>query len=208
MDLLYSRAVIWRWAEYLNNPKNQTKPLYAHQFELYLDSNYIVRCKGRINNSPLSINEKNPIFLPSKHSFIRLLVMSTHYWVMHGRTNVTLTAVYEKYWILKGRQVVKSIIRSCIICKKLEGPAYSAQPSPDLPDFWVSDDPPFAHTGINFAGPLYIRIGRSAVNTSKVYVCLLPVPLPVQFTLNWLAHWMWTVFCWLLDNLLAGLSYQ
>jgi len=124
--------------KYLNNPTNQTKPLYVHQFGLYLDSNHIVKCKGRINNSPLSINEKNSIFLPSKHPFIRLLVMSTHCQVMYGGTNVTLIAVYEKYWILKGRQVVKSIIRSwqeagrsCLHCPAIIWP-------PRFPSLWWS----------------------------------------------------------------------
>jgi len=46
-----------------------------------------------------------------------------------------LTAVLKKYWILRGRQVVKTIVRSCIVCKKQEGTAYSTEPSPDLPDF-------------------------------------------------------------------------
>jgi len=157
---------------YLDNPSNKTKPLYVDQFGLYLDSNHILKCKGRINNSTLSFNEKNPIFLPSKHPFIKLLVMSLHCRAMHGGVDVTLTAVREKYWILRGRQMVKAIVRSCVICKKLEGPAYATQPPPDLPDFRVSDDPPFSHTGLDFAGPMYIRSGGSADNLSKVYVCL------------------------------------
>ena len=72
----------------------------------------------------------------------QLLVMSSHRRVMHGGVNVTLTAVREKYWILRGKQVVKATIRFSVVCKKQEGPAYSTEPSPDLPDFRVSDDPP------------------------------------------------------------------
>ena len=34
----------------------------------------------------------------------------------------------------------------------------------------VSDDPPFAHIGIDFAGPLYVKDKSS--DLSKVYVCL------------------------------------
>ena len=71
----------------------------------------------------------------------------------------------------------KTIVRSCIVCKKQEGPAYSNEPSPDLPDFRVSEDPPFAHTGLDFAGPLYVRISKSADELSKMYVCLLLVHL-------------------------------
>ena len=174
----------------LDNPTNQPKTLYVHQFGLYLDSNHILKCKGRINNSALSLSEKNPIFLPSKHPFIKLLVFFSHFQVMHEGVNTTLTALREKYWILGGRKVIKFIIRLCVVCKKLEGPAYSTQPTPDLPDFRVSDDPLFAHTGIDFAGPLYIRSGRSTDNPSKVYVCLITcastraVHLELTCTLN------------------------
>jgi len=80
-----------RELKYLDNPLSETKPLYVDQLGLYLDLNYLLKCKGRTNNSTLSFNEKNPIFLPPKHPFIKLLVMSSHYQAMHGGVNATLT---------------------------------------------------------------------------------------------------------------------
>ena len=67
---------------------------------------------------------------------------------------------------------MKVILRSCVVCKKQEGPAYGAEPLPQLPDFRVSDDPPFSHTGLDFAGPLYVRSEKGVDNLSKMYVCL------------------------------------
>jgi len=87
---------------------------------------------------------------------------------MHGGVNVTLTAVHEKYWILKDRQVVKSILCSCVICKKLEGPAYSTQPSPDLPDFRVSDDPPFADTRIDLLAAQVKRLTYTLLESTTL----------------------------------------
>ena len=43
---------------------------------------------------------------------------------------------------------------------------------PDLPDEHVSDDPPFTHTGIDFAGPLYTSEKSANEEDSKTYVCL------------------------------------
>ena len=41
-----------------------------------------------------------------------------------------------------------------------------------LLDKRVSDDPPFAHTGIDFAGPLYTLEKGANEEDSKTYVCL------------------------------------
>ena len=143
--------------EYLRSNGKLPTPTYVQQFGLFLDDKNIMKCKGRINNSTLSLAEKNPIFLPAKHPLIKLLVMHVHQQAKHGRVNVTLTALREKYWIVRGRQTIKSILRSCVVCKKLEGLPYDSPPSPDLPACRVSDDPPFAHTGVDFAGPLYVQ---------------------------------------------------
>jgi len=40
------------------------------------------------------------------------------------------------------------------VCLKFEGKAYSTPRLPDLPEERVSDEPPFLHTGVDFAGPL------------------------------------------------------
>ena len=98
--------------------------------------------------------------------------MSTHIRVKHGGINVTLTALHEQYWILKGRQLVKTILCKCVVCKKLEGVPYHSQHPPDLPIFRVSEDPPFAHTGLDFAGPLYFMDSRNDSGNNKAYVCL------------------------------------
>ena len=158
--------------EYLRSPGNQPAPTYVQQFGLFLDDNNVMKCKGRINNSTVSLEEKNPIFLPAKHPLIKLLVMHIHQQAKHGGVNITLTTLRERYWILKGRQIVKSILRSCVVCKKLEGLPYASPCPPDLPACRVSDDPPFAHTGLDFAGPLYVQESTDRGNDTKVYMCL------------------------------------
>ena len=109
---------------------------------------------------------------------------SVHQQVKHGGVNVTLTALRERYWILKGRQIVKGILRSCVVCKKLEGLPYDSLLSPDLPACRVSDDPPFAHTCLNFAGPLYVQEVVDRGNNVKVYIYFSSrVHLHVLFTM-------------------------
>ena len=157
-----------RELEYLRSSGKQPILTYVQQFGLFLDDNDVMKCKGRINNSTVSLEEKNPIILPTKHPLIKLLVMHVHQQAKHGGVNITLTALRERYWILKGRQIIKGILHSCVVCKKLEGLPYSSPCSPDLPACRVSDDPPFAHTGLDFAGPLYVRESTVKENNAKV----------------------------------------
>lgn len=154
---------------YLSSKSNQIPPARVSQFGLFLDDLSLLRCKGRINSSQLTTTSKNPILLPAKHPWVGLLIRHVHQEIKHSGTADTLSTIRERYWILKGRQTVKKIIRSCITCNKLEGLPYSSVIPPDLPHVRSSDDPPFSHTGIDFAGPLFVK---SENKSDKAYVCL------------------------------------
>lgn len=151
---------------------NQSKPRQVEQFTLFLDEKQMLRCRGRINSS-LPQTSKNPILLPSSHPYVDLLIRHTHERVKHSAVTNTLTTLRECFWILKGRQAVKRVLKRCVTCRKLEGLPYSSYSSPDLPSVRVSDDPSFTHTGLNFAGPLYTRPDRNQEKeNAKCYVCL------------------------------------
>ena len=91
----------------------------------------------------------------------------------HSGITDTLATIREKFWILRGRQAVKSVIRHCVTCNKLEGLSYSSVMPPDFPSFRVSEEPPFTHMGVDFAGPLYVyEASTHGSDTSKAYICL------------------------------------
>ena len=145
------------------------------QFRLKFDKNKLLRCQGRIGNSSLPLGSNEPIILPSKHYLVRLLIIDVHNRLKHSGVNDTLTTLREQYWILKGRQTVKRVLCGCVICRKFSGPPYSTAASPNLPEIRVSEDPPFTHTGVDFAGPLYIKCRSNADQSDEViksYVCL------------------------------------
>ena len=88
---------------YLKSNSGQGKSPYIDLFCLFFDDHGLLKCKGRINNSSLSLTEKNPVLLLSKHPFIKMLVTNVHYSMKHGGVNDTLVALHSQYWILKGR---------------------------------------------------------------------------------------------------------
>ena len=159
--------------QYLLKPSG-TRPLLIDQFGLFIDDRKTLRCHGRINNTQLPLSGKQPALLPPNHHFVTLLIRGAHESVKHGGVNQTLTFLRERFWILKGRQATRKVIRSCVICRRLEGPSYGSVPPPNLPSERVSEDPPFSHTGVDFAGPLYINDAneQSEDKQDKVYVCL------------------------------------
>ena len=154
---------------FLQSQSKQVPPVRIHQFGLFIDHAGLLRCQERVNNAILSTATKNPILLPTKHPWINLLIFHVHQRVKYSRITDTLSTIQEKFWILRGRQTLKRVIKCCIVCNKLEGMPYSSVMPPDLPSFRVSEDPPFTYTGIDFAGPMYLH-EASAQDASPLYM--------------------------------------
>ena len=143
-------------------------PLWKQQFGLFIDESNLWRCGGRMGNSVLAPAAKNPILLDKQHHLTRLIVMDAHRRVLHNGVRETLTELRASYWLVRGRQFVRKLIFSCVTCRRHEGQPYRAVPPPPLPEFRVTVSRPFEHTGVDFAGPLYVR-GTANV---KVWLCL------------------------------------
>ena len=152
---------------------SQPRPIRVSQFNLFLSEDRLLKCKGRIGNANVPDEAKNPTLLPSRHPFVDLLIFHVHVQIKHSGISDTLSTLRGRYWILKGRQAVKRVLHSCVVCSRFEGLPYSSVKSPDLPDLRVSEDAPFTNTGIDFAGPLYTFETSSAdCESNKAYVCL------------------------------------
>ena len=98
-----------------------------------------------------------------------LIVRQEHERTMHGGVDFTLTKIRSRFWIPKGRQLIKSVIRRCIICRK-----YSAKPANQmtapLPEDRSSEAPPFSVCGVDFAGPTYVKVFKEI---QKSYIVLI-----------------------------------
>ena len=142
--------------------------MWQKQFNLFTDDNGLIRCRGRIKNANLPYATKYPLFLPRKAPFTTLVVRRAHSRVMHNGVKETLTEIRSKYWIIKGRSLVRSIIHYCVTCKRHEGASFKTPIPPALPTFRVQEQPPFTFTGVDYAGPLYTRTREA----SKVWICI------------------------------------
>jgi hypothetical protein len=139
------------------------------QLGLFQDENGLWRCGGRIQNAAVPYTTKHPALLHKSHYLTGLIVKKAHSRVLHGGVKATLVELRSKFWIIKGRTFVKGIIHKCRVCRRHEGRPYSAPPPPPLPTFRVEEAPPFSFTGVDFAGPLYIKCDGTS---RKVWICL------------------------------------
>ena len=146
---------------------------YLAQFGLFIDEKGVLRCRGRIEKSQLPEVTCHPALMPTRHHLSDLIVKEAHYYVFHSGVRATLTAVRERYWIPRGREVVKRVIRPCIVCVKHAGKPFVRPPEPCLPSERVEDAPPFANTGVDLAGPFFVLNKTSTSQTTdKTYICL------------------------------------
>ncbi|GBN55816.1 hypothetical protein AVEN_30981-1 [Araneus ventricosus] len=67
---------------------------------------------------------------------------------------------FQNYWIVRGREDIKRIIHRCLPCRLSKEPRGTQIEAP-LPADRVTPCIPFSTTGIDFAGPLYVRNSKS-----------------------------------------------
>ena len=127
---------------------NTLSPYYDKEDEL-------IKMKGRIQYADLNEGEKHPIILPCKSYVVKLIVEDAHRKQLHAGVRQTLVALRDRFWIIKGRALVRRIVKSCILCRKY-APIRLQVPMAPLPRDRVARADPFQVVGVDFTGPVFI----------------------------------------------------
>ncbi|XP_071576903.1 uncharacterized protein [Temnothorax nylanderi] len=120
----------------------------------FIDNQGTIRVGGRLNNAALTYEDQ------------------AHRSTMHGGTQLTLAHIRQLYWIVGGRASVKSHILRCVVCARQRG-IRAHQLMGQLPLTRVTPSRAFAHTGLDYAGPIILKTtkGRGA-KTYKAWICV------------------------------------
>ena len=170
MDAALRKVEIqWMQVSQKSLPNHKSFTQWRRQFGLFRDEDNLLRCGGRLQNADLPRPTIHPILLDKTHYITTLIIRRAHERVKHSGVKATLTELRSQYWIIKGRSIVRQVIKRCTVCKRYEGPSCEAPPPPPLSLLRVKEVPPFAHTGVDFAGPLYVKTSNGS---EKVWVCL------------------------------------
>lgn len=159
------------WIKYIQS--DISAPPHLNPF---VDNNGIIRCAGRLTNvTQMTYEERNPIFLPAKSYFTKLLILYYHSRMYHVGTQHTLSEIRKQFWIPKGRQVVYNVLQKCFDCRKLRNKPYRAPPMPPLPTQRVERVIPFTNSGIDILGPLFTKSNENVQQKRWVIIitCLV-----------------------------------
>ena len=90
--------------------QNKLFETWRRQFNLFADAN-IWRCGGRLGNADLDYSTKFPVLVSQGHhlTISTLIMKDTHRRVQHNGVKETLMEMRSKYWIVKGRSLIRSI---------------------------------------------------------------------------------------------------
>ena len=151
--------------------KSNILPLYP-----FLDNELQIRVNGRIQNSNVTANEKQPIILPYNSHFTKLVIQQAHESVLHSGIQATLNHLRQTYWLLKGRRAVKEVLHRCVKCHRFKS-LTNNQLMGNLPCTRITPSAPFTNTGVDYAGPFDIRVSKGRGTKSykgyiSLFICL------------------------------------
>jgi len=104
---------------------------------------------------------------------------------------MTLAMVRQRFWIPRGRSVVKQCIHRCVTCVRWR--AAAEQLMANLPRARVTPTRPFQVSGVDYAGPIFLRTSPGRRHkTSKaflmVFVCLSTRAIHLEVASNYSAE--------------------
>ncbi|XP_055622906.1 uncharacterized protein LOC129766405 [Toxorhynchites rutilus septentrionalis] len=147
------------------------KRSHIRQMNPFIDPEGVMRVGGRLNLSQLPYQSKHPALLPSNHPFPKLIAEHYHLKLLHGGGRLLLSIIREEFWPLHGRQLVRSTTRNCFRCVRQNPQPYQQQIG-QLPASRVTPSRSFSVTGVDYAGPLYMKPVHKKAAPAKAYLCL------------------------------------
>ncbi|XP_078495676.1 uncharacterized protein LOC144751211 [Ciona intestinalis] len=129
----------------------------------------ILRVGGRLSYSSFEEDTRHPIILPSRHAVTSLVIHFYHDIVGHSGPQHVLSAVRERFWIVRGLSSVRYYLKSCRSCRFWKAKVGEQVMAPLPSCRSTPGNPVFTHSGVDYMGPLMVKIGRSHV---KRYVCV------------------------------------
>ena len=158
--------------------KSRSQNLGAYKHE-----DGLIRCGGRLKNAQLTFGQRHPILLPARNKFTELVVMDCHKTAGHEKVGRTLAEIRSEFWIPRGRQVVKSSLMKCYVCKVFSAKHLTAPGMAPLPEMRVMRSRPFQHTGVDFAGPLYVKTDEGRTKSYiALFTCATTRAVHLEFT--------------------------
>ena len=73
---------------------------------------------GRLKNANIPLASCHQIILPANHPISRLILSEIHQNNFHAGREHCLSISRQKYWIVRGKNLARKIVKECFTCKK------------------------------------------------------------------------------------------
>ncbi|GBM18053.1 hypothetical protein AVEN_75490-1 [Araneus ventricosus] len=151
-------------------------------FKPFLDEEGLLRVGGRLQFFNLGYEQEQPVLLPTRDNFTELVVWKSHERTDHAGLSETLSELRDRFFVLKSRQRVKSLISKCNLCKR-----FRTKPSildmAYLPPDRIRETFSFVVTGLDYLVPLYY-VEKSESRKSYILPFICAVTRAVHLELS------------------------
>ncbi|CAO4387211.1 unnamed protein product [Caenorhabditis nigoni] len=147
----------------------------AGKLKLRLDADGLWRVVRNFRSPVLPSEASEPIYIHPHHPLAELLIRETHEANSHQPPDYTRFILRTKYYIPGDWNMVQSVIKRCVQCKRVNGKPYEYPFSTTLPLVRTTPAKPFQHSGLDYMGPLLFRNPDGSIGKAYVliYTCLV-----------------------------------
>ena len=130
------------------------------QVRPFLDKQLVLRAYGRVKIIDGIEFNSRPVILYAKHPATKRLIAEYHRKYYHSSNDTVVNELRQQYFIIGLRGALKSLVSRCLTCRIQRGkPKFPLMSS--LPDGRLAYNlRPFTHCGVDYFGPMMVKIGR------------------------------------------------
>jgi len=104
-----------------------------------------------------------------------MIIDQVHLDALHSGFTLTLSLIRNQYFIVRGRDLVRNLIRKCTTCRRYKAQTLT-QLMGNLPKSRVTANRPFFNAGVDFAGPFQVKMRKGRGSKSEkvwfaIFVC-------------------------------------
>jgi len=154
----------------LNNKQLLTAQSPVSRTNPFVDKEGILRSSTRLGEL-VNYQTSNPIVLEISCPIAKMIVENSHMKYLHTvGLNAMLANITKQYKIMGMGKYIRWLKRNCAVCQR-----HVAKPKPQLMGNLkkeLKEERPFAETGIDYAGPFSVKVGRGKVR-KQMFVLVL-----------------------------------
>ncbi|XP_062541318.1 uncharacterized protein LOC134209344 [Armigeres subalbatus] len=171
-ELGIAETIIWRLSQQESFPDEVSQLKQAngkveksskiYKLSPYIDENGVLRQNGRIGAATNTrFDMKYPIILSTYHPTTLLLLNHYHRTNHHINYETVVNEIRQNFYISHLRAAVRKTARSCQWCKIHKSQPTTPKMAPLPAARLASFERPFSYVGVDYFGPVLVKVGRS-----------------------------------------------